>query len=78
MSSGQRAGKEPCKYPPPSATVRSAAGHPCAPVSYHAVHGKVVVLGLELHGVRVAGPNLGVAVQKQALVVCDPVKHLPG
>lgn len=24
-----------------------------------------------------AGPNLGVAVQKQALVVCDPVKHLP-
>lgn len=47
-------------------------------MSYHTVHGEVVVLGLELHGVRVAGPNLGVAVQKQALVVCDPVKHLPG
>lgn len=26
---------------------------------------------------RVTGPNLSVAVQKQALVVCDPVKHLP-
>lgn len=26
---------------------------------------------------RVAGPDLRVAVQKQALVVCDPVKHLP-
>lgn len=45
--------------------------------SYHAVHSKVVVLCLKLHGVRMAGPNLGVAVQKQALVVCDPVKHLP-
>lgn len=55
-----------------------APRHPCTPASYHAVHGKVVVLGLELHGMRVAGPNLSVAVQKQALVVCDPVKHLPG
>lgn len=45
--------------------------------SYHAVHSKVVVLRLELHRVRVAGPDLGVAVQKQALVVCDPVEHLP-
>lgn len=45
--------------------------------SYHTVHSKVVVLRLKLHCVRVAGPNLSVAVQKQALVVCDPVKHLP-
>lgn len=46
-------------------------------VSYHTVHGEVVVLCLELHRMRMAGPNLSVAVQKQALVVCDPVKHLP-
>lgn len=46
-------------------------------VSYHTVHSKVVVLCLKLHRMRMAGPNLGVAVQKQALVVCDPVKHLP-
>lgn len=45
--------------------------------SYHAVHGKVVVLRLQLHRVGVAGSDLSVAVQKQALVVCDPVKHLP-
>lgn len=30
--------------------------------AYHAVHSKVIVLRLELHGVRVAGPNLRVAV----------------
>lgn len=50
---------------------------PIPKVSYHTVHGKVVVLCLKLHCVRMAGPNLSVAVQKQALVVCDPVKHLP-
>lgn len=44
--------------------------------SYHTVHSKVVVLRLKLHCVRVAGPNLSVAVQKQTFVVCDPVKHL--
>lgn len=38
----------------------------------------MIVLRLKLHGVRVAAPNLCVAVQKQAFVVCDPVKHLPG
>lgn len=46
-------------------------------VSYHTVHCKVVVLCLKLHRMRMAGPNLRVAVQKQALVVRDPVKHLP-
>lgn len=51
---------------------RSAA--PCA--SYHAVHGEVVVLGLQLHGVGVVVANLRVACQEQALVVQDPVKHL--
>lgn len=45
--------------------------------SYHTVHSEVVVLCLKLHRVRMAGPNLRVAVQEQALVVCDPVKHLP-
>lgn len=47
---------------------------PC--VSYHAVHGEVVVLGLQLHGVGVVVANLRVACQEQALVVQDPVKHL--
>lgn len=46
--------------------------------SYHTVHSKVVVLCLKLHCMRMAGPDLSVAVQKQALVVCDPVKHLSG
>lgn len=45
-------------------------------VSYHAVHGKVVVLGLELHGVGVVVANFCVACQEQTLVVHDPVKHL--
>ena len=43
---------------------------------YHAVHSKVVVLGLQLHGVGVIVPYLRVAGQEQALVVHDPVKHL--
>lgn len=38
----------------------------------------MIVLRLKFHGVRVAGPNLRVAVQKQAFVVSDPVEHLPG
>ena len=45
-------------------------------VSYHAVHGEVVVLRLQLHGVLVVPPDLRVAGQEQALVVHDPVKHL--
>lgn len=36
----------------------------------------MVVLGLQLHGVRVVVANLGVASQEQTLVVHDPVKHL--
>ena len=32
--------------------------------SYHTVHSKVAVLCLQLHCMRVAGPNLSVAVQK--------------
>lgn len=46
--------------------------------AYHTVHGKMIVLRLKFHGMRVAGPDLRVAVQKQAFVVSDPVKHLPG
>lgn len=45
-------------------------------VSYHAVHGKVVVLGLQLHGVGVVVANFCVACQEQTLIVHDPVKHL--
>lgn len=44
--------------------------------SYHAVHCKVLVLGLQLHGVGVVVADLGVARQEQSLVVHDPVKHL--
>lgn len=36
----------------------------------------MVVLGLQLHGVRVVVANLGVASQEQTLVMHDPVKHL--
>lgn len=43
---------------------------------YHAVHGEVVVLGLQLHGVGVVVANFCVACQEQTLVVHDPVKHL--
>lgn len=45
-------------------------------VSYHAVHGEVVVLGLQLHGMGVVVANFCVACQEQTLVVHDPVKHL--
>lgn len=48
----------------------------CVFVSYHAVHSKVVVLGLQLYGVRVVVADLCVACQEQTLVVHDPVKHL--
>ena len=44
--------------------------------SYHTVHGKVVVLGLQLPGMLVVPSYLCVAGQEQALVVHDPVKHL--
>lgn len=44
--------------------------------SYHTVHGKVIVLRLKLHCMRVTGSDLRVAVQKQTFVVCDPIKHL--
>lgn len=44
--------------------------------SHHAVHGKVVVLGLQLHGVGVVVADLSVSSQKQPFVVHDPVKHL--
>lgn len=54
------------------------AAHLCVCVceSYHAVHSKVVVLGLQLDSVGVVVANLCVACQKQTLVVQDPVKHL--
>lgn len=61
----------------PFAQTLSLPGYIRLTESYHAVHSKVAVLRLKLHCMRMAGPNLGVAVQEQALVVCDPVKHLP-
>lgn len=45
-------------------------------IRYHGVHGEVVVLSLQLHGVLVTSANLGVALQEHFLVVTDPVKHL--
>lgn len=45
-------------------------------VRYHAVHGEVIVLGLQLYGVGMVVANLGIARQEQTLVVRDPVKHL--
>lgn len=45
-------------------------------LAYHGVHGEVVVLSLQLHGVLVAAADLGVTLQEHLLVVADPVKHL--
>lgn len=49
-----------------------------ASISYHAVHCKVLVLRLQLHGVGVVVADLRVARQEQTLVVHDPVEHLRG
>ena len=45
-------------------------------LSYHAVHGKVVVLGLQLDSMLVVPSDLCVTGEKKPLVVHDPVKHL--
>lgn len=45
-------------------------------LGYHGVHGEVVVLSLQLHGVLVTSANLCVTLQEHFLVVADPVKHL--
>lgn len=44
--------------------------------SYHAVHSKVVVLGLQLDSVLVVPSNLCITGEKKPLVVHDPVEHL--
>lgn len=44
--------------------------------SYHAVHGKVVVLGLQLDGMLVVPSDLCVTGEKKPLVVHDPIEHL--
>ena len=44
--------------------------------SYHAVHCKVVVLGLQLNSMLVVPSNLCVAGEEKPLVVHDPVEHL--
>lgn len=44
--------------------------------SYHAVHSKVVVLGLQLDSMLVVPSDLCVTGQKKSLVVHDPVEHL--
>lgn len=76
MASWRRAGAPSVSVPPVRWNpLLHATSVPTA--SYHAVHGEVVVLRLQLHRVGMAGPDLSVAVQKQALVVCDPVEHLP-
>lgn len=45
-------------------------------IVYHGVHGKVIVLSLQLHSMLVTSANLRVALQEQFLIVADPVKHL--
>lgn len=45
-------------------------------MSYHAVHRKMVVLGLQLDGMLVVPSDLCVTGEKKALVVHDPVEHL--
>lgn len=44
--------------------------------SYHTVHSKVVVLGLQLNRMLVVPSDLCVTGEKKALVVHDPVEHL--
>lgn len=48
------------------------------PSTHHGIHGKVVVLCLQVQGVLVAHTDLCVALQEQLLVVADPVEHLEG
>lgn len=48
----------------------------CDDMSYHGVHGEVVVLSLQLHSVLVTSADLCVTLQEHFLVVTDPVKHL--
>lgn len=45
-------------------------------MSYHAVHCKMVVLGLQLDGMLVVPSDLCVTGEKKPLVVHDPVEHL--
>lgn len=45
-------------------------------MSYHAVHCKVVVLGLQLDGMLVVPSDLCVTGEKKPLVVHDPIEHL--
>lgn len=45
-------------------------------VTYHTVHSKVVVLGLQLNGMLVVPSNLSVTGEEEPLVVHDPIKHL--
>ena len=45
-------------------------------LSYHAVHSKVVVLGLQLDSMLVVPSDLCVTGEKKPLVVHDPVEHL--
>ena len=46
------------------------------PPTHHGIHGKVVVLGLQVKGVLVAHTDLRVTLQEQLFVVADPVEHL--
>lgn len=48
----------------------------CDWFSHHAVHCKVLVLRLQLHGLEVVVADICVACQEQTLVVHDPIKHL--
>lgn len=45
-------------------------------MSYHAVHSKVVVLGLQLYSMLVVPSDLRVTGEKKPFVVHDPVEHL--
>lgn len=62
-----------CMSSPHSSPHRTAS----CDITYHGVHGEVVVLSLQLHGVLVTPSDLRVTLQEHFLVVADPVEHLP-
>ncbi len=50
--------------------------HYCWTQPYHAVHCKVVVLGLQLEHMLMVGSYLSVGCQEQAFIMDDPIEHL--
>lgn len=59
-----------------SVFLRMSAGQKEKTASYHAIHSKVVVLGLQLHSMLVVRSDLCVTGEEKPLVVHDPIEHL--